>query len=427
MSGPRKRERYMRKQHLTSSLLCSTVAAAMSRRKIVVLVGDGMGDYPVEELGGRTPLQAANIPHIRRLAAAGEVRMVQTVPRSGLPPGSDVANLSLLGYKPEDYYTGRAPIEAAGAGIPLAPNDVAFRCNLVTITNGRMDDYSAGHISSEEGHQLIAEVERALGRNGLHFHGGVGYRHLLIWSDGPADIRTQPPHDIAGMPVADHLPAGERQEEVRALMERSIELFRDHPVNRARVLAGQKPATQIWLWGQGRAARLPSYKELYDLTGAVITAVDLVRGLGRLLGLDAVAVPGATGFIDTNYEGKVQAALKVLEQHPFVFLHVEAPDECGHMGDARLKVQAIELFDHRVVGPVWRALEERGEPYRLLLCTDHRTPVSVRSHTREPVPMIKVDGPVGLSHPEAAFDEFLHGGRISGPIYEWMRELLART
>jgi len=301
----------------------------MKKRKIVVLVGDGMGDYPVPELGGRTPLQAARIPHIRRLAAAGDLRMVQTVPVAGLSPGSDVANLGLLGYKPEDHYTGRAPIEAAGAGIPLAADDVAFRCNLVTVADGRMDDYSAGHITTEEGRQLVASVEKAMGRPGLCFHGGVSYRHLLVWKGGPAGIRTQPPHDIAGQPVADHLPAGEQQDAVRALMEQSIGLFRDHPVNRARIAAGKKPATQIWLWGQGLSLKLPTYPELYGLTGGVITAVDLIRGLGRLIGLDVIQVPGATGFLDTNYAGKVQAALDVVARSKLVERAVAAPPEAA--------------------------------------------------------------------------------------------------
>ncbi|MBP7830785.1 MAG: cofactor-independent phosphoglycerate mutase [Kiritimatiellae bacterium] len=396
----------------------------MKKRKIVVLVGDGMGDYPVEELGGRTPLQAARIPHIRRLAAAGDLRMVQTVPVSGLAPGSDVANLSLLGYRPEDHYTGRAPIEAAGANLPLGADDVAFRCNLVTVADGRMDDYSAGHITTEEGRALIAALEKDQGRDGLHFHGGVSYRHLLIWKNGPADIRTEPPHEISGKGVADYLPAGDGQDEVRALMARSAELFRDHPVNKARIAAGKKPATQIWLWGQGRALKLPGYRELYGLTGGVITAVDLIRGLGRLIGLDVIHVPGATGFLDTNYAGKVQAALDVIGKHPFVFVHIEAPDECGHMGKAALKVEAIEAFETKVVAPVWKALEEKGEPYRLIVCMDHRTPVSVRGHTREPVPMISVDGPVGAVSREADFDEFVNGGVAAGSVVERMRELL---
>lgn len=396
----------------------------MSRRKIIVLVGDGMGDYPVDALGGRTPLQAARIPTIRRIAAAGEVRMVQTVPVAGISPGSDVANLSLMGYNPEENYTGRAPIECAGADIPLKPTDVAFRCNVVTIRDERMEDYSAGHITTEEAHQLIAVADKELGRPGLKFHGGVSYRHLLVWANGPARIKTQPPHDIAGKPIAGYLPSGEKQDEVRSLMERSRELFRDHPVNKARVAAGKNPATQIWLWGQGKALSLKGYPELYGLHGGVISAVDLVRGLGRLIGLEPIKVKGATGFLDTNYAGKVQAALDVLDQHNFVFVHLEAPDECGHIGDAAKKVEAIEAFDQRIVAPVWKALEQRGEPYRLLVCTDHRTPVSVRGHTREPVPMIKLDGPVGPVTAEAAFDESVHGGKAETPVYTWMRELL---
>jgi 2,3-bisphosphoglycerate-independent phosphoglycerate mutase len=396
----------------------------MKPRKIVVLVGDGMGDYPVAELDGLTPLQKARIPNIRRICAAGEVRMVQTVPVKGLAPGSDVANLSLLGYNPEENYTGRAPIECAGAGIPLKPTDVAFRCNLVTVKDEKMEDYSAGHITTEEAHQLIAAVDKKLGRDGLRFHGGVSYRHLLVWANGSANVKTQPPHDISGKPIADYLPTGEKQDEIRRLLEASREIFHDHPVNKARIAAGKNPATQIWLWGQGSALTLKTYKELFGLTGAVITAVDLVRGLGRLIGLDPIEVPGATGFIDTNYQGKVDAALKVIQKDNFVFVHIEAPDECGHSGKAPLKVEAIEAFDEKVVGPVWKALEERGEPYRLMICTDHRTPVSVRGHTREPVPMAKLDGPVGKVHAEGRFDEFVHGGNADIKVYDWMRELL---
>jgi len=400
------------------------VHSAMSERKIIVLVGDGMGDYPVAELGGKTPLQVAHIPHIRRIAAAGRLRMVQTVPVSGLAPGSDVANLSLMGYNPEENYTGRAPIEAAGASIPLNPTDVAFRCNLVTIRDGLMDDYSAGHITTEEAHQLIAAVDGKLGGRGLKFHGGVSYRHLLVWADGPVRITTQPPHEFSGKPAADNLPAGERQDELRKLMSASQDILKDHPVNQARVAAGKKPATQIWLWGQGRSMTLKSYRELYGLHGTVITAVDLLRGIGRLVGLEPVKVRGATGFLDTNYEGKVQAALDTLQRHNFTFVHIEAPDECGHMGNAKLKVQAIEAFNKRVVAPVWRALEEKGEPYRLLICTDHRTPIAVKGHTREPVPMIQLDGPVGNPAAEKDFDENVNGGKAEIKVYDWMRDLL---
>jgi len=383
-----------------------------------------MGDYPVEELGHRTPLQTARIPTIRKIAAAGQVRMVQTVPVSGISPGSDVANLSLMGYNPEENYTGRAPIEAAGAGIPLSSTDVAFRCNLVTIKDGKMEDYSAGHITTEEAHPLIAAVDKQLGRDGLKFHGGVSYRHLLVWPNGPVKIETQPPHDISGRDISGYQPKGDMADKVRALMDASRAILQDHPVNKARVAAGKNPATQIWLWGQGRALTLVSYKELYGLHGGVISAVDLVRGLGRLIGLEPIKVPGATGFLDTNYAGKVEAALDVLQNHNFVFVHLEVPDECGHIGKPKLKVEAIEAFDQRIVAPVLHALEKRGEPYRLLICTDHRTPVSVRGHTREPVPMIKLDGPVGKLTVEAPFDENVNGGKAEIMVYQWMRELL---
>lgn len=383
-----------------------------------------MGDYPCPELGGQTPLQAAHIPNMRRLTAAGESRMVQTVPLAGLAPGSDVANMNLLGYDAEENYTGRAPIEAAGANIPLRDDDVAYRCNLVTVQDGRMTDYSADHITSEEARPLIEAVQAELGGNGLTFHAGVQYRHLLVWSRGPLAVECQPPHDMADQPVANYLPQGERAAEVRVLMERSQAMLRDHPVNRARVAAGKLPATQIWLWGQGRALKLKTYQELYGLRGGVISAVDLVRGLGRLAGLHPLLVPGVTGLIDTNYAGKVQAALDVLTKDDFVFLHVEAPDECGHGGDARKKTQSIELFDQRIVGPVWRELERRGQPYRLILCMDHRTPCATRGHTRDPVPMVKLDGPVGTVSREAPFDETIHGGVAQCRGHEWVRELL---
>jgi 2,3-bisphosphoglycerate-independent phosphoglycerate mutase len=391
--------------------------------KVAVLVGDGMGDYPVPALGNRTILQAARIPHIRHLAAAGTVVRLQTVPPN-LPPGSDVANLSLLGYDPAAHYSGRAPIEAAGAGIPLGPRDVAFRCNLVTVANNSMLDYSAGHIETDEARELIASLQKAIGRPGLSFHGGVGYRHLLIWEDGPTDLLTHPPHEISGQQLDPHLPRGDRQDEVRRLMEISREILRGHPVNRARVEAGKSPATQIWLWGQGRATRLPSYRDLFNRSGIVVSAVDLVRGLGVLAGLRAPPIPGATGFLDTNCENKVAAALDALRSETFAYVHLEAPDECGHMGRADLKVQAVEMFDARIVAPIWRALESRGEPYRLVVAMDHRTPVSQRGHTREPVPALVIDGPVGPIDAQADFDEISSESAALRVAHEWIAELL---
>jgi len=393
--------------------------------KYVVLVGDGMGDYPVPALGNRTILQAADIPHMRRIAAAGRVTMVHTVPPE-LPPGSDVANLSMLGYNPSEKYTGRAPIEAAGAGIPLKPDDVAFRCNLVTLENGVMADYSAGHISTEEAHPLIAAIEAKLGKKGLRFHGGVSYRHLLVWDKGPVDLSTTPPHEISDKPAAPHVPAGKRQDEVRRLMEESRAILARHPVNEARRKAGQRPATQIWLWGQGRALSLQSYREKFGLTGIVVSAVDLVRGLGLLAGLDAPRIPGATGFLDTNYQGKVDAALQALERQDFAYVHVEAPDECGHLGDPLKKKLAIEQFDQRVVGPIWQELERRGQPYRLVVAMDHRTPVSLNGHSREPVPIVLLECPVGAVSREAPFDETVNGGKGQAVLHEWIGRALQK-
>ncbi len=393
------------------------------KMKKIILVGDGMGDYPVPSLGNQTPLQAAKAPFMRTLAGTGSVCMVQTIPE-GMQPGSDVANLCLMGYNPADHYTGRAPIEAAGAGIPLREQDVALRCNLVTVEDGIMVDYSAGHISSDEAAELMAACRRKLERPGLSFHDGISYRHLVVWEDGPNDAITHPPHDIADQKINSYLPSGSRCDEIRQLMEDSREVLLEHPVNKARVKAGKKPANQCWLWGQGKSMTLPSYQELYKLTGGVISAVDLVRGLGRLAGLQPVIVPGATGFLGTNYQGKVAAAMKILEDRDFVYLHVEAPDECGHMGDCQKKVQAIEEFDSNIVGPVWNALEAWGIPYRILLCTDHRTPVSVKGHTPEPVPMAWVDGPCGHRGQAAPFDEFIDGGNARERADAAIRKLL---
>jgi len=387
--------------------------------KTVMLIGDGMGDWACPELDGRTPLQAANIPHMRRIAAAGTLVLADTIP-PGFPPGSDVANLGLLGYDARVHYTGRAPIEAAGGGIPLKPADVALRCNLVHLADGKMVDYSCGHISNEDAVPLVEALQAELGRDGLTFHPGVQYRHLVVWDQGPAVPVTQPPHDILEQDVAPYLPHGDRAEELLDLMERSKAVLADHPVNLARKTRGDVPVTQIWLWGQGPALQLEPYRKLYGMSGTVITAVDLVRGLGVLAGLDTPGIPGATGWIDTNYQGKVDAALHALETQDFVYVHVEAPDECGHVGDAKLKTEAIEAFDEKVVGPVWRELERRGEPYRLLVTMDHRTPVEIRGHSGEPVPLATLEGPVGTVTAETAFDEFVHDGNVDIRTYEWI-------
>lgn len=389
-----------------------------------MLVGDGMGDYPVPELGGRTPLQAADIPNIRRLAAAGTVRLIKTVPE-GLAPGSDVANLSLMGFNPENYYTGRAPIEAAGAELAMSADDVAFRCNLIHTRDGLIADHSAGHISTEEARPFVEELRRVFERDGLRFYLSSGYRHLVLWRNGPVDVEATPPHDVLGQPVKNNLPRGQRSEELLKLMNESAQLFADHPLNRARIAAGHSAVSQIWLWGQGRRTTLPSYAETYGLKGGVISAVDLLRGIGRLAGLEVIKVPGATGFIDTNYRGKVQACMDLVNRLDFAFVHVEAPDECGHSGDLMMKIAAIEAFDCEVVGPVWQALESRGLPYTLMICTDHRTPVSVRNHTSEPVPIAVLNGPRAPTPAQAAFDEFADEGRVSGLAFDFIHERLS--
>lgn len=381
------------------------------KRKIAVLVGDGMGDEPVAALGGRTPLAVARNPWMRRVAGLGRRLLVRTVPE-GLKPGSDVANMGLLGYDARTNYTGRAAIEAAGGGVELRPGDVAFRTNLVSIgPDGEMADYSAGDFPTEGGRALIAalgEAARAV-RGDLEFHGGVSYRHLLVWHDGPTELVLNPAHAISGRKVADYLPSGPRAEEMLALMELSRKVFADHPANAARRAAGKTTATQIWPWGAGAAMALETYGARYGRKGSVITAVDLVRGLGVLCGLDVPRVQGATGWIDTNFAGKAAAAIDALRENDFAYVHVEAPDECGHKGMPEAKVKAIEDIDTLIVGPVWRALEEAGEPYRLFVCTDHRTPVACRDHTSDPVPFAWIDGPVGLDviekAPLADFDE----------------------
>jgi 2,3-bisphosphoglycerate-independent phosphoglycerate mutase len=391
--------------------------------KTVVLLGDGMGDFPVEKLGNRTPLQAAHAPTIRQIAAAGEVRMVSTVPE-GLPPGSDVANMAILGYDAALNYTGRAPIEAAGADLAMASDDVAFRCNLVTVQDGTMVDYSAGHISTEEAAELIHVLEQELGEEGLSFHVGVQYRHLLIWKKGAADARCMPPHEISDQAVEPHLPEGPGSEAIHMLMERSKTILAEHPVNQQRVAEGKAPATQIWLWGQGRSMQLDSYQHLYGLGGGIVSAVDLLKGLAKLAGLEAPDVVGATGLIDTNYAGKVAAAKEILEREDFVYVHIEAPDECGHLGDATLKTEAIERFDAHICAPMLEWLEARGEPYQIVLTMDHRTPVALKGHCSDPVPMAHLRGPVGAFDAEASFDEEVNNGVSQGMACAWMQDIL---
>jgi 2,3-bisphosphoglycerate-independent phosphoglycerate mutase len=371
--------------------------------KYVVIHGDGMADWPCDELGGKTPLEAANKPNMDLLATRGELGLVATIP-PGMPSGSDVGTMTMLGYDPARYHTGRAPIEAASQGIELAPDDVVFRMNLVSLNPGvdgalMMDDFTSGHITSEEAATIVADLQAQLAGNGIEFHNGVSYRHLMVWHGGPNEARLTPPHDITGKPAGPHLPQGEGAERLRTIMDRAAAILREHPVNRTRVAAGKPAATSVWFWGQGRRPAVPTLKERFGIEGSVISAVDLVNGLGRLAGLERIKVPGATGFLDTDYAAKARYGLKALERRDFLLLHIEAPDEAGHMGRADLKREAIERIDELIIGPLLHDLPAFGE-FRLLLMPDHATPCKLKTHSNEPVPFAML-APASSSHAPA--------------------------
>ena len=378
--------------------------------KYLVVLGDGMPDYPVDELGGRTPLQYAHTPQMDRLTQMGEFGMVKSVP-DNMPPGSDVANLSILGYDPEHYYTGRAPIEAVAMGVELAEDDTAFRCNLVTLSEEEpygtktMLDYSAGEIGTAEAHVLMEELAKQLGDGTFKFYSGISYRHLMVWKEGPQLFNLTPPHDIYNKIIGNYLPAGEHSEKLLTLMQESNLLLPVNTVNLERVAQGLNMANSIWLWGQGRKPRLDSFAEKYRLSGAVISAVDLIKGLGLCAGLEAVHLPGATGNIHTDFRGKALKALEKLQEGlDFVFVHVEAPDEAGHQGDLETKIKAIEEIDQKVVGEVLRGLKEFPQS-RLMVLSDHPTPLSLRTHTSEPVPYCIYKGHEGVTNRGASYCE----------------------
>lgn len=375
--------------------------------KYAFLVGDGMADRPIPELDGKTPLEYAATPNMDRVVARGRLGRVRTVP-AGLPPGSDVANMSLLGYDAAAHFQGRGPIEAASLGVALRPGDTAFRCNLVTLKGGLMADYSAGHIGTDEARALVLDLEAALGSPATRFHPGVSYRHLAVLSGFPEGLECTPPHDISGRPWEPHLPKGPGRETVLELMERARAVLAGHAVNGRREAAGKSAATDIWLWGQGRALTLATLQERYGLTGSVISAVDLVRGLGVLAGLKVRTVEGATGYLGTNYAGKVAAARAALAEEDFVYLHVEAPDEMGHEGRVDKKVQAIEEFDRFVVGEILAWAEQAGD-VRVIVATDHETPIEIRTHAAGPVPYA-VCGPGVAAGAERVFSESAAAG-----------------
>lgn len=382
----------------------------INKRKYIVLIGDGMADRPLEELGMKTPLMVAHTPNMDMLAKKGIFGKVKTIPES-LHPGSDVANLSILGYDPLKYYTGRAPLEAASIGVDLNNDDVAYRCNLVTLkfdktkTHALMEDYSSDHISTEEAKRLIASLKDELDSNDITFYPGVSYRHLMVWKNGSLNIDCVPPHDIMEKDITDYLPVGERDDVLRDLMRRSVDILERHPINLERIKKGKRPANSIWLWGQGKKPKMPTYEEKYGLTGALVSAVDLTKGLGIYAGFKILKVPGVTGWLDTNYLGKAEYSLKALEDIDFVYIHVEAPDEAGHSGNYKDKIKAIEDFDKLVVGTMLKGLKKRFKNYRILLMPDHATPLKVRTHTDDPVPFIIYDSSDEKNNSDLAYDE----------------------
>ncbi len=358
--------------------------------KYIILIGDGMADHPIDSLNGKTPLEEAKTLNMDSLASAGILGIFKSVPE-GYPPGSDVANLSILGYDPEKYYTGRSPLEAASIGVELSPEDVAFRCNLVSfrVEGGEvyMHDYSAGHISTEEGAEIMESLNAELTKFNIEFHTGTSYRHLMVWHGGKIALELTPPHDISDRQVEGNIPKGDGAEMLLEIMGASEKILKDHPVNIKRREAGKNTADSVWLWGHGRAPVMESFEERHGISGSMISAVDLMNGIGIYAGLKVIKVPGVTGYIDTNYKGKVDSALASLKENDFVCVHVEAPDEAGHQGSLKDKLRAIEDFDSLVVGPVFEGLKEFGD-FHLLVLPDHYTPVEMKTHTSEPVPFV---------------------------------------
>ena len=362
--------------------------------KYIIVLGDGMADYKIPELGGKTPLQCAKKPHIDELAKHGEVGLCKTVP-DGFKPGSDVANLSVMGYDPKNCYTGRSPLEAVSIGIGLADTDVTLRCNLVTLSDEEnyedktMLDYSAGEITTAEAHELVRALKQAFDNEKFTLYGGVSYRHCLVVKDGVTGHELTPPHDISGKPVRGHLPQGPLGDAYLSMMKRSAQILKEHPVNLARIAAGKRPANSVWFWGEGTKPALENFQEKFGKLGGVISAVDLVKGIGILAGMKIIDVDGATGNYDTNFAGKAEAALEaLLGGLDLVYIHMEAPDECGHQGDTAHKIFSIEQIDEKVVAPLVQGLRDAGEDFRMLICPDHPTPIAVRTHVADPVPYL---------------------------------------
>ena len=392
----------------------------MDNMKYAIVLMDGAADEPLAELDGKTVLEKAHIPHTDWISSHGQQGMVRTVP-DGFSPGSDVAMMSVLGYDPKVDYTGRAPLEAAAQNIQTGPNDWVFRCNLVTVADGIMEDYSAGHIETVQAAQLIKEIDEQLGNEKITFYPGVSYRHLMVYIGDAFEGKLSAPHDITDQPIAKYLPRGKHGKELCRLMEQAAEILAGHDVNKVRSDLGENPATNIWLWGQGKRPQLDGFRRRFGVSGCVITAVDLVRGLGKLLGMKIIEVEGATGYLDTNFAGKGQAAIDALKEKDLVFAHVEAPDEAGHGALIDEKIKAIEQIDQYVVGPVLKWLQASGNDWRIMVLPDHPTPIRLRTHSADPVPFALAGDGIN-SNRQQPFSEA--NGRKSGLFIEKGYELM---
>ena len=399
--------------------------------KYVIVLTDGCADLPIDSLGGLTPLEKSNTPNMDYFASNGSIFLVKTVPDS-LKPGSDVANLSVMGYNPLDCYTGRSPLEAASIGVKIADNQTTFRANLVTLSNEEnyedktMLDYSSGEITTEESRALMAEIEKELGGGDIHFYGGISYRHLFVWDDAPESFTLTPPHDISDRKIKDYLPSDER---ILDLMKKSEKILKNHPINQKRIAEGKNPATSMWIWGEGTKPALNNFYETYGKKGAVVSAVDLIKGIAILAGMNSIDVDGATGNLHTNFEGKAKASADALlkDGADLVYVHLEAPDECGHQGDAEGKTRSLEIIDEKIIGYIKEKLDEAGEDYAFLVMPDHPTPIATKTHSREPVPcvMYKKGDRANTGHRFIEKDAEKYGEKIADG-YTIMKRFLER-
>ncbi len=378
--------------------------------KYIVVLYDGMADYPVPALGGKTPMELAKKTCLDKLASMGEVGLVKTV-ADGLKPGSDIANMSVLGYNPKECYTGRSPLEAVSIGVNMLDSDIIFRCNLVTLSDEEnyedktMVDYSAGDISTADAAEIIKSVEEHFGNDIFRFYSGVAYRHCLVWHDGTLDLgKLTPPHDISGKVIGEHLSGSENAKELIAMMKESYDFLMEHPVNKRRIAEGKRPANSIWLWGEGTKPALPDFKEKYGVDGSIISAVDLLKGIAKCAGMNAPEVEGATGYIDTNFEGKAECAIKELETKDFVYIHIEAPDECGHRNEPENKVKSIEIIDEKVLSKVVEDLDKYDD-YKIMVLPDHPTPIVTMTHAGDAVPYMIYQKSKATNNGVATFTE----------------------